>query len=632
MILSHALWQRRFTEDPGVIGRSILLDNRPHTVIGVMPRGFQFPRGDTQAWTPPQFPMEAGSTTREAHFLDVVGRLNRDVSLAQAQAEMNTIARRLAEAYPKTNKDWGTVVVPLHGELVREVRTSFWLLVAASGLVLLIACANVANLIATRGVGRAREMSVRCALGASGWQICRQLLTEALVLSGAAGLIGILIAMAAFRALETLIPPTLAGAVHPTLNLRLLVFSLAVSLLTACAFALVPFRQTFRRDLTRSLSARDVAGERPDRSRPVLVALETALAVVVVASTGLMIRTILNLEAVDPGFRSDHVITARVELSRTRYAEAEDRIAFYREVLERIHRLPGVVAAGFTTFLPYTNFSGTFGLLIEGRPDLPDAMKITWRREVTPRYFAAIGVPLIAGRWFTEHDDRDSAAVAIVSEQTAKLFPGEAIGKRLRFAGDDSWLTVVGVVGTIREDGLDTPSIHPTVYTPYSQSRQVWYFNPRDLAIRAYGAPTGLVAAVQREIWEIDPTQPLSRVQTLDAVVEGQLSPRKLQTTLLGVFAGLALFLAALGIHGVLSFVVAARRREFGVRIAVGAQASNVVVSVFRQSFAWIACGVTLGLAATVLATRALSSLLYGVTPTDVWTLSAAVLLLIGVG
>jgi putative ABC transport system permease protein len=504
-LLAHSLWERRFGSDPGVVGHRILLDDQLYVVVGVMPKGFQFPHSDTQLWVPISSRIEPGSARRDRHFLRVVGRLQPATSLQQAQSEMQTIAQRLAETYPEI-KTQGAVVVPLQQEFAREVRTPFFLLLAASGLILAIACANVANMLVTRGVGRQREIAVRSALGASRLQVGRQLLVEGLLLSGAGGLMGVLVAVAAFQALEILVPPALAGAVQPTLNLRLLSFTLLVSFGTGILFGLVPLRQAWRFDLSKSLAGRTATAQSRDRSRAVIVSLQTALAVVVVASTGLMIRTILNVEAVDPGFRAEHVLTARLELSSTQYATVKDRVAFYRDILERIETLPGVVSAGLTTFLPYTNFGGTSELSIEGRPDVPDALRMAWRRETTPRYLAAIGVPLLKGRWFSEQDHPDSTPVAIVSEQAARLFDSDPIGQRLRL-GNGPWMTVVGVVGDIREEGLETAPQRPAVYTPYTQILRTWYFNPRDLVVRVEGDPTSFVPAVQQVIWSINPNQ-----------------------------------------------------------------------------------------------------------------------------
>jgi putative ABC transport system permease protein len=629
-LLTHSLWERRFGSDPGVVGHRILLDDQLYVVVGVMPKGFRFPHSDTQLWVPISSRIEPGSARRDRHFLRVVGRLQPATSLQQAQSEMQTIAQRLAETYPEI-KTQGAVVVPLQQEFAREVRTPFFLLLAASGLILAIACANVANMLVTRGVGRQREIAVRSALGASRLQVGRQLLVEGLLLSGAGGLMGVLVAVAAFQALEILVPPALAGVVQPTLNLRLLSFTLLVSFGTGILFGLVPLRQAWRFDLSKSLAGRTATAQSRDRSRAVIVSLQTALAVVVVASTGLMIRTILNVEAVDPGFRAEHVLTARLELSSTQYATVKDRVAFYRDILERIETLPGVVSAGLTTFLPYTNFGGTSELSIEGRPDVPDAVRMAWRRETTPRYLAAIGVPLLKGRWFSEQDHPDSTPVAIVSEQAARLFDSDPIGQRLRL-GNGPWMTVVGVVGDIREEGLETAPQRPAVYTPYTQILRTWYFNPRDLVVRVEGDPTSFVPAVQQAIWSINPNQPISRIRTMEAVVDAQVSNRKVHVALLSSFSGLALFLASLGVYALLSFVVTTRRQEFGLRMALGAQAQDLVFSVFRQSFLWIGSGVTIGLVVTLVVTRSMATLLYGVEPTDPVSLTAAVLLLVAVG
>ena len=350
------------------------------------------------------------------------------------------------------------------------------------------------------------------------------------------------------------------------------------------------------------------------RAQAALVAGEVALAVVVLFSTGLMIRTILNLQAVDPGFRVDNVLTASVALTAAEYPTPERQNAFHREVLDRVGRLPGVVSAGFTTFLPYTVLFGAGPVTVEGRPGPGDGSNVAIIRYVTPDYLHTLGVPLLSGRGFSDRDT-GTPAVALVSERVTALFDGDPIGQRIAFG--PASMTVVGVVGDIKGEGLDVPNTRGTVYMPAAQLDQIGFFSPRALAIRTTSNPAALVAAVQREIWAVNPNQTIANVRTLESIVEGQISDRKVQTGLFTAFAGLALFMAALGVYGLLSFVVTSRTRELGVRTAMGAQRRDLVSLIARDSAVWVACGLVGGLALAVIVSRSMSSLIYGVEPLD---------------
>jgi putative ABC transport system permease protein len=617
VILSYGLWQRRFGADRGIVGQTIRLDGEPHLVVGVMPRGFQFPREGIQVWTPVDFRAGWGVQSRRTFYLSVVGRLKPNESLEHANAELEAVSRALAQTYPD-NVDATAFAVPLQQDLVRNARTSFLLLLAAAVLVLLIACANVAGLLVTRGAERDREFAVRTALGGSRQRLLRQLLVEGLLLSAGGAVVALLLATRTFDVLETLVPDSLGGAVAPTLDLRLLTVTLIAVLLTGLVFGLVPLRHALRMDLRTPLNARTTGtatGRR--RAQAALVAGEVAMAVVVLFSTGLMIRTILNLQAVDPGFRVDDVLTANVPLTAAEYPTPERQNAFYREVLDRVGRLPGVVSAGFTTFLPYTVRIGAGPITVEGRPDSGDPSNVAYIRYVTPDYLNTLGVPLLRGRGFS---DRDTAtpAVALVSERVTAFFEGDPIGQQIAFGSfGPASVTVVGVVGDIKGEGLDVPNTRGTVYVPAAQLDQIGFFSPRALAIRTTSNPAALVAAVQREIWAVNPNQPIDNVRTLESIVEGQISDRRVQTGLFTAFAGLALFMAALGVYGLLSFVVTSRTRELGVRTAMGAQRRDLVSLIARDSAVWVAGGLMGGLALAVIVGRSMSSLIYGVEPLD---------------
>jgi putative ABC transport system permease protein len=614
-ILSYGLWHRRFGDDRDIVGQTIRLDGQPYLVVGVMPSGFQFPREDIQVWTPVDYRAGAGVQSRGTFFLSVVGRLKPNVSVERANAELEAVAKTLAKTYPE-NIDSTAFAVPLQHDLVRNAKTPFLLLLSAAVLVLLIACANVAGLLVTRGTERDREFAVRTALGGSRIQLLRQLLVEGLLLSAGGAVVGVFLATRTFQVLETLVPDSLRGAVSPTLDLRLLTLALAAVLLTGLVFGLVPLRYALRMDLRAPLNARTTGiatGRR--RAQAALVAGEVALAVVVLFSTGLMIRTILNLQAVDPGFRVDSVLTANVQLSATEYPTQERQNAFHREVLDRVNRLPGVVSAGFTTFLPYTVRIGAAPVTIEGRPDPGDGSNVAIIRYMTPDYLHTLGVPLVRGRGFSDRDALSAPAVALVSERVTAFFDGDPVGQRIVFG--PTQITVVGVVGDIKGEGLEEPNTRGTVYMPSAQLGEIGFFSPRALAIRTASNPATLAAAVQREIWAVNPNQTIANVQTLESIVERQISGRKVQTGLFTAFAGLALFMAALGVYGLLSFVVTSRMRELGVRTAMGAQPRDLVSLIAGDSAVWVACGLAVGLVLAVIVSRSMSSLIYGVDRLD---------------
>ena len=625
-ILSYAFWQRRFGGDRGIVGQTIRLDGQPHLVVGVMPRGFQFPNETVQVWTPMDYAAGAGNPTRGGFFLSVIGRLKPEVSLEQANAELDAVARALAQTYP-TNIDSTAFAVPLQQDLARNARTSFLLLLAAAVLVLLIACANVAGLLVTRGAARDREFAVRTALGGGRVQLLRQLLVEGLLLSAGGAVVGLLLATQAFDVLETLIPDSLRGAVAPALDLRLLMLALVAVLFTGLVFGLVPLRHALRMDLRTPLAAR-TTGSATIRRRvqAALVAGEVALALVVIFSTGLMIRTILNLQAVDPGFRAENVLTANVQLTAADYPTPERQNAFYREVLERISQLPGVVSAGFATFLPYTVLIGAGPVTVEGRPAPGDGSNTVIIRYVTPEYLDTLGVPLLSGRGLSDRDTPNAPAVALVSERVTALFDRDPVGRQIAFG--PAAMTVVGVVGDIHGEGLDEPNTRGTIYLPAAQLQEVGFFTPRSLAIRTTSNPEALVAVVQREIWAVNPNQTIDGVRTLESLVDGQISGRKVQTGLFTAFAALALFMAAFGVYGLLSFVVTSRMGEFGVRAAMGAQRRDLISLIARESAVSVACGLVAGIALAMVAARSMSSLIYGVEPLDWVSLTSASFLL----
>jgi predicted permease len=637
-ILSYGLWQRRFGGDPSIVGRTIRVGREPHTVIGVMPRGFQFPHARVQAWIPVDYSRGAGIQNRTLLALNVVGRLKPGVTVTEATTELGVIAERLAREYPE-NKGSSAFAVPLQADLARDERRAFLLLLGAAALVLLIACANVAGLLLTRASSRDAEFALRTALGASRGQLVRQLLLEGMLLSGVGAVVGLVLATRSFDLLNTLVPDSLQGTVSMSLDVRLLAFGITVAILTGVVFGLAPLRQAFQRDLRTALGARTHSVAGAGRLRA-LVAVEIALGVVVLFCTGLMLQTVLNLQRADIGFEKQNVLTARVELAEAKYPTLQHRLTFYEQLLERVAGIPTVVSAGLTTFLPYTETIGSAPLRVEGRSDLLDISRQVYLRAITPGYLRTLRVPLRAGRAFSERDTANTEPVAIVSEGVSAALGGDLLGQRVAFGlGGSGWLKVIGVVGDIRYDGVDVADSRGALYVPAAQLQQAggglpFFFAPRDLAIRTTGNPMTLATTLQQAIWAIDPNQPVADIRTLEALVDGQIADRKVQTGLLSTFAGLALFMAALGVYGLLSFTVAARTRELGVRAALGARGGELVALVSRGSFRWVAAGLVVGTALALATSRAMGSLIYGVEPMD-WrslVVSTAVLGLVGIG
>lgn len=636
-ILSYGLWQRRFGGDPRIVGRTIRLSNAPHTVIGVMPRGFQFPHARVQAWVPVDYSRGAGIQNRTLLALNVVGRLKPGVTVADATTELSVIAERLARQYPE-NRGASAFAVPLQDDLARDERKSFLFLLGAAGLVLLIACANVAGLLLTRASSRDAEFALRTALGASRGQLARQLLLEGLLLSGVGATVGLALATRSFDLLNTLVPDALQGTVSMGLDLRLLAFSMSVALVTGVVFGLAPLRHAFQRDLRTALDACKHSTAVAGRRLRALVAVEVALGVVVVFSVGLMLQTVLNLERADIGFEKQDVLTARVDLAQAEYPTPQHRLNFYEELLARVKAIPTVTSAGLTTFLPYKETIGSAPLRVEARSDLLDISRQVYLRAITPSYLRTLRVPLRAGRELSELDTANTEPVALVSEAVNAALGGQLLGQRVAFGlGGSNWLRVIGVVGDIRYDGVDIAHSRGALYVPAAQLQQVggfsFFFAPRDLAIRTTGNPMTLATVLQQTIWAMNANQPVADIRTLEALVDGQIADRKVQTGLLSTFAGLALFMAALGVYGLLSFIVAARTRELGVRAALGARGAELVALVSRGSLRWVTAGLVVGVALALATSRAMGSFIYGVEPMDWRSLvaSTTVLGLVGI-
>ena len=535
-LVSHGLWQRRFGGDPRLVGTDILLDGQKHTVVGIMPPGFQFLGKETELWVPIAFSKEA-LANRGSHYLTVLARMKPGVTVTQAQADVSAISQRISRDFPSEAFGLGSVVIPLREQLAGEVRPALLVLLVAVGFVLLIACANIANLLLSRGAVRHREIAVRSALGAGRWHIVRQLLTESLLLAIAGGLAGLLFAWGSFSFLRQLVPDGLALNAHVRIDAKVFGFTLLLSLLTGILFGLAPALQAAKVDLNEALKqggGRTGAGLGHRRLRNALVVAEVSLALVLLTGSGLLIKTFLHLRSMDIGLRPDNVLTVRTMLPRSKYAELPKRAAFYEQVLERVRSLPGVAAAGYTTAVPLTWKGGTNGFSIEGRLQLPgqDAN----HRQVSPGYMETMGMTLRLGRFFTEQDSPQAQPVAIINETMARQYwQGEsALGRRFRLGGDpqNPWLTIVGVVGDVKQMGLEAPG-KAEMYFPYSQMADSFWAAPRDLTIRTTGDPMRIATAVRQAVWSVDRDQPVSNIRTMEDILGEEMIQRRLGMTLL---------------------------------------------------------------------------------------------------
>ncbi len=625
-VIGHGLWQRRFGGDPAIVGETVEIDGRTTTIVGVMPRDFVYPKREHELWVPLALSPEA-LANRRSHFLQVVARLAPGVSLERARSDMDAIAARMQRDFPDSNAKLGATVIPLSEEVLGNTRDAVLVLVVAVGCVLLIACANVANLLLSRATVRRREIAVRIALGAGRGRIVRQLLTESLLLSLVGGALGLGVAMWSFDVLTALIPEGTSPSAGLHLDGRMLLFTAAVSILTGVMFGLAPALTASRQELGEELKAgaRAGAGVASGRLRGALVVAEVALAFLLLTGAGLMVQAFVHVRSLDPGFRPENVLTARTSLPSPRYDEVARRNAFYEQVLTRVAALPGVVSAGYTSYLPLTNRGGTAGFTIEGRPPLRAGEILDANfREVSADYLKTMGIALRGGRFLEARDGATTERVVVVNEAfTRQFLPGEdALGKRIALGrGDDlEWMRIVGIVGDVKQMGLERAG-RAEMYVPYTQVNAHDFYSPRDLAVRTAGEPMALAGAVREAIWEVDGLQAVANVRTLESILDHELAPRSTQANLLGAFAVLALILASLGLYGVLSYTVAQRRREIGIRMALGARAGKVVGMVVAQGLVLTAAGIALGLVGAVALTRALASLLYGVSASDPLTL-----------
>jgi putative ABC transport system permease protein len=642
-ILSYSLWRRRFGADRGLVGRTVNISGRAITVVGVMPPGFRFP-GELQAdggylnrpaalWFPLSRPPGEWKI-RDFHYLQVIARLKPGVNLTQATAQMTSLQRRIMEQHVGVDLGSATTLIPLHLAAVGKVRKVLLILLGTVLFVLLIACVNVANLVLARASARSREFALRAALGAGRRRLVRQLLTESLLLSGLGGALGLVLAELGVQALLVLGPANLPRLNEIHIDSWVLIFTILVSVVTGLLFGLVPAFKASALDLNQPLKEGGWStgeGIRRNRLRRALLVTEVALAMVLLVGAGLMVQSLARLEEVNPGFDPEHLLTLQMTLAGPEYPKEQQQAAFFHQVLARIRTLPAVTASAATTALPLTGENDGYSVGIEGRPTGPNSHMLTADyAAVTPEYFRTLGIPLLRGRTFTEHDNEKAAPLVIVNQTFARrYFPNEnPIGKRIHVGNDKhpGYSEIVGVVGDIRHNGLNT-EVNPAMYECYLQSPTPWM----DVAVRTASDPMSIATAVRREIAAVDKDEPISKLRTMKQVMAGSVAQPRFRTLLLTMFAFLALILAAVGLYGVMSYTVAQQTQEMGIRLALGATPSDILMLSLSPGILWTVVGIGIGLIFALGLTRVLSSLLYTVRPDDPATFAAVSLLFVAV-
>jgi putative ABC transport system permease protein len=641
VVIGYGLWQRRFGGDPEIVGKALLLDGTSYTIAGVAPAGFQYPN-KTEVWIPP-FRLAPtlnenldATQMRGFGFLSAVALLKPEVSLHQAQAEMETITARLREQYPQTNNKRFNAVVPLHTHLVGETSKILWLLLGSVFFVLLIACANVANLMLARATARQKEIAIRTALGASRWRVMRQLLSESLLLALVGGACGVWLSWWGIDLLTRLLPENFPRIQDIQLDYSVLGFTALLSLLTGIIFGFAPAWQVSKVDIQETLkeSARGSAGSlKRNRLRSLLVVTEVALSLILLIGAGLLFRSFLQLQAVNPGFSAERVLTLRLSPSGANFRQDRQYVDFYKQVTQRLSGLSGVEAVGAINNLPLSK-GRTTAYWIQGQPLLPtDQWPGVNYRNITPDYFRVLNIPVVQGRGFEERDNASAPLVALINQAAAdRDFAGEnPIGKRFNFGARDAndqpiWFEIIGVVANIRSLELPSPAI-PEIYTAAAQDA----FANMSFVIRTTVEPTSLTAAVRQAIQEVDSSQPLSEVRTMEAIVSESITQPRFNMVLLGIFGALALTLSAAGIYGVISYSTTQRTHEIGIRMALGARPSEILQMIVGQGLKLVTTGLVIGLGAVLALTRLMSTLLYEVSASDPLTFVSVSLLLAGV-
>lgn len=623
-VISHGLWQRRFGASPALLGQNISINGEKYTVVGVAPPGFQFPPAQFTStpdlWVP--LDLELQTAKRGAHFLSVIGRLKPNVSIGQAQSELTGIARQIQQEYPTAEQGFEVNLVPLHEQLVGRIKPALLILLGAVCLVLLIACANMANLLLARAVSRRKEIALRAALGASRGRLIRQLLTESLQLSLIGGVLGIALSVLGVRLLLSLNPEGIPRVAEISLDGRVLLWTLLVSLATGVFFGLVPAFQASKTDLNNSLndgSRGSVGGAGGRKGLQVwLVVSEVALALVLLIGSGLLIKSLLRLQQVSPGFNAQNTLTMRISLPAAKYAEPFAQAAFFQRVIERVQAQPGVAAVGAVTDLPFSHSLTRTSFTIMGRPPVPNEPLVADFESCTPEYFKAMGIPLIKGRDFTEADVRTAPGVVIINETLARRYwsGADPLGQHLVVGGPREQAIygggvvreVVGVVADVKSESL-AAKFAPQMYVPFAQLPSPGMF----LAVRGHADPRALIAQVSGAVSEIDKEQPLDSIKTMEQNLDSSVAPQRFNMMLFSVFAAVALILGATGIYGVVYYAVSRRTQEIGIRMALGAKPGDVLRLVIWQMMAPVLIGVVVGLALAVTLTRFLTTLLYGV-------------------
>src|SRR5215213_918087 len=627
VVISHALWQRRFG-GTNVVNTKVMLDGKATTIAGIMPAGFTYPY-DSEMWTP--LPLKPAGEPRDNRYLNVVTRLKPGVSLSQAQTEMDIINQRLAQNYVETNSGWGVHLIELRERLVGELKTSLWILLSAVAFVLLIACANVANLLLARAASRQKEIALRTALGASRMRVIRQLLTESLLLSLVSGVLGLALSLWLIKLLIALTPPNTPRLNEIAINWQVFGFTLSVTVLAGLLFGLLRAVQISRPNLNEALKdsgqrGSDTGGR--NRAGGLLIVSEIALSFVLLAGAGLLIKSFLHLREINPGFNPDNVLTMRLGVPWKKYAQGEPRAQIFKQLVDQVKATPGVQSAGATLSLPLGGDTFNVGrnLVLEGHPMTPDEQSNAMYLAITPDYFQTLQIPLKAGRTFTEQDNLQNTKVVIVNETMARrLWPGESpIGRRFTIWRDEKFpREVVGVVGDTK-GALDKEPGHQ-MYVPYAQD-PTW--GSLSLVVRTPGEPAAVAGAVRAAIRAVDKGVVNYNSRTMNDVVSNSAASRRVPMLLLSAFAGVAMLLAMLGIYGVTSYYVTQRTHEIGVRMALGAQIVDVLKLVLRRAVLLAVMGIGIGIVGAIALTRYLTTLLFGVKPVDVLTFVGVALVL----
>jgi putative ABC transport system permease protein len=628
VVMSYALWRRHYGSDPSAIGRLILLNDSRYQVIGVMPEAFMFQSRDVDYWVPMHF-TPAQAVQHSIHYLNVVARLKPGVTLSSARADMTSVSTTLQQQFPDTNSNSSTVVIPLRDDLLGNTRLELMVLMAAAASTLLIACANLASLLLSRAAGRRGELALRVALGATRGRMVRQMIIEGITLSLVGGVLGLAVPPLALSLLGRVVP-TGVNTTPFVLDWRILTFSFVVSVATGLLFSIVPALQSARTSVRDALqqNVRGAVGGSSGATRDTLVVLQVATTLVLLVAAGLMLRTLSNLRAIDVGFRSDHLLTMRTTLPQPRYSEPAKRSAFYERVLAGVRVLPGIEHAAYGSVLPFVQNGNSRPFAVEGRPTRPGELPDALYRVGTSDYLETLGVRLIDGRLIDGRDIESAQLVAVINETMARQYwPTEsAVGKRIMFGPPDvaPKIAVIGVVKDVHESGYQV-AMKPEVYVPASQARPG---GPENLIVRVSGDPSTYARPIARVVAEVDPTQPVAAVRTMDEIIDLNVGDRHQQMVLLVAFGGLALLLVSLGLYGVLAQGVAARTREIGLRIALGATRHSVMTMVIARGVTLTAIGAAVGVAAAWGLTRAMSILLYGVGAADPVTFAGVAALL----